>query len=139
MRIKKTEKFYLIRLDKGDEIITVLKKICQKYKIKAGLISGIGALGKVTIGNFNPINKKYTSKEFIGNFELVSFSGNVSVFGKETYLHLHAILADPRMRCFGGHLNSGVVSATFEGIIISSPGKIDRKFSPEVGLNLLKI
>ena len=39
---------------------------------------------------------------------------------------------------FGGHLNRAVISATCEMIVRELPGSVDRAFSTEIGLNLLK-
>ena len=39
---------------------------------------------------------------------------------------------------FSGHLNSAYVSATCELVIDVAEGRVDRKFSDEIGLNLLE-
>lgn len=46
--------------------------------------------------------------------------------------------ADGEGRVFGGHLNRAIVSATCEMIITVSEGRIDRKYSQDIGLNLLE-
>jgi uncharacterized protein len=46
-------------------------------------------------------------------------------------------IADKENKSMGGHLNSAIVSATFEGVIEIIDGEIDRKFSDEIGLNLI--
>lgn len=139
MKIKKIYNKFIIRLDKGEEIVASLKKICQDYKINLGSISGIGATNKATIGLFDVESKKYHPKELIGNYEIASLYGNVTTMNKEVYLHLHINLCDSNYNSFGGHLNSAVVSATFEGIIEIIDGQIEREYNNETGLNLLKI
>jgi predicted DNA-binding protein with PD1-like motif len=52
------------------------------------------------------------------------------------YLHCHVNLGNEEFGSHAGHLNSAVVSATFEGIIDVIEGKVERKFSEEIGLNL---
>ena len=54
------------------------------------------------------------------------------------YTHLHMSAGDDQGRVFGGHLNRAVVSATCEMLVRVLPGAMDRAFSPEIGLNLLK-
>ena len=46
--------------------------------------------------------------------------------------------ADSKGHVFGGHLNSAYVSATCELVIDVAEGRVDRKFSDEIGLNLLE-
>ena len=40
--------------------------------------------------------------------------------------------------CYSGHLNKGVIGATAELFVNIIDGKIDREFSPEVGLNIIR-
>ena len=57
----------------------------------------------------------------------------------KVYLHLHANLCNAEHKSFGGHLNSAVVSATFEAVIDTIDSEIDRVFDGKIGLNLLNI
>lgn len=138
MRFKKLGNKFFVRLDRGEEICETLKKFCGQQKIKAGSVRGIGAVNKIVLGLFDPQTKKYHSQEFAGNYEITPLEGNVSTLKNEVYLHLHINLSDKKHRSFGGHLNSAMVSATAEIIIEKASGKIERGFSPEIGLNLWK-
>lgn len=129
---------YIIRLEKGEEIIESLTKLCKDNNIKLGLVSGIGAVNKITIGAFEPDTKKYHQKEMEGIFEIIALTGNTSTMNDEVYLHLHITVSDHDCQAFGGHLNKAVISATAEIIIDTMDGQIDRAFSDEIGLNLLK-
>ena len=137
MLTKKFNNKIIVRIDKGEEIVESLEKICEKNNITLGSISGIGATDKVKIGLFDVSTKKYHSKELIGNYEIAPLSGNISTMDNKTYLHLHINLCDSNHNAFGGHLNSAIVSATFECVIDIIDGQIDRKFSEEIGLNLI--
>ena len=139
MKFKKFKNKFIIRIDKGEEVVETLKKFCEDNKINLGSITGIGATNKATIGLFDVETKKYYSKELTGNYEITNLSGNISKMNNEVYLHLHINLSDSEHKSFGGHLNSAVVSATFEGIIEVIYGSVEREFSEEIGLNLYKI
>ena len=137
MKSKKFGNKWVVRIDKGEEIVQTLKKFCQENKIKLGIINGIGAVNKITIGLFETKTKEYHTKELVGDYEFTSLMGNISTMNGEVYLHLHINLADSNHNTFGGHLNSAIVSATGEITIEEIEGEIERKFNEEVGLNLL--
>ena len=129
----------IFRLDKGEEIVSSLEKICQILRINLGTITGIGATDKATIGLFNLSTRKYESKELIGDNEIAPLYGNISLMNEKIYLHMHANLCNSEHKSFGGHLNSAIVSATFEGVIDIINGKINRIFDEKTKLNLLNI
>ena len=129
---------YIIRIDKGEEVVETLKKFCTKNNLKLGTITGLGATNKVTIGLFEAQSKKYFSKELIGNHEIAPLYGNITTMNGEVYLHLHVNLGNDEHKSFAGHLNSAIVSATVEVVIDAIEGEVEREFSDEIGLNLLK-
>lgn len=138
MEFKQFGTQYILRIDKGEELIESLKKFCHEQQVKLGTVSGIGATNKITLGLFETKTKKYLQKELSGDFEICPLSGNITTMNGETYLHLHINLADKEQHSWGGHLNKAYISATFEGVIEKIDGKVGREFSEEIGLNLLK-
>ena len=138
MEYKKFNNKYIVRVDKGEEIVATLKKFCEDNNIKLGTITGIGATNNAKIGLFNVEEKKYYSKELTGDHEIAPLYGNISTMKGKVYLHMHANLCDQENKAFGGHLNSAVVSATFEAVIDVIDGEVDREFNEEIGLNLYK-
>ena len=139
MNYKQFNNKVVVRIDKGEEIVDCLKKICKEINIKLGSIVGIGSTDKVTIGLLNTKTKKYQSKEFTGDHEIAPLVGNISMMNGEVYLHLHVTICNVEHKALGGHLTSAVVSATFEGIIDIIEGQVTREYNDEVGLNLLKL
>jgi predicted DNA-binding protein with PD1-like motif len=129
---------YVVRLDKGEEVVETLKTFCKGRNISLASVSGIGAAGEVEVGYFHTLDKKFISRTFTGDLEIASLIGNVTLMAGETYLHLHISVADESQQMFGGHLARAVISATCEVIIQSIPGSVDREKSEEIGLNLLK-
>ncbi|MEG6617111.1 PPC domain-containing DNA-binding protein [Peptococcaceae bacterium 1198_IL3148] len=128
----------VLRLDKGEEVVQSIKTICAENDIKLGSITGLGAVNKVVIGLFETDIKHYHSQEFTGDMEITSLIGNISRMNGEVYLHCHATLGNKEFNIIGGHLNSAVISATGEIIIDIIDGEVDREFSEEIGLNLIK-
>jgi predicted DNA-binding protein with PD1-like motif len=139
MNYKQINNKVIVRIDKGEELVDCLKTICKKLDIKLGLIVGIGSTDKVTISLLNTKTKKYQSKEFTGDHEITSLMGNITSMNGEVYLHLHLTICNVEHKAIGGHLTSGVISATFEGIIDIIDGQVTREYNDDVGLNQLKL
>ena len=91
MEYRKFGKQYVIRLEKGEEIVSSIKDLCVKENIKLGSLSGIGAVNKVTAGLFKTGEKKYVSRTYEEDMEIVSLGGNVSRMNGETYLHFISV------------------------------------------------
>lgn len=136
MEYKRFENMVFARIDKGEEIVETLKAICEKEDITLAYVNAIGAVGDVTVGVFKTAEKQYYSNSFKGDFEIVSLSGTVTQMNKEHYSHLHMSVGNEKGEVFGGHLNKAVVSATCEMVINIVNGKVSRRFSDEIGLNL---
>jgi uncharacterized protein len=138
MEFKKFGCKYIIRMDKGDEIIETLKSFCKDQNIKLGSVIGLGAVDRLTIGLFETGIKTYHSTEITGDYEITSFNANISTMKGDVYLHAHICVSDKEYKTFGGHLNKAFISATGEFIVESIDGEVDREFSEEIGLNLYK-
>jgi len=138
MIFKKFGNKYILRIDRGEEVVATLKTFCTDQNITLGAVTAIGAANRATIGLFNTETKQYQSMELTGDFEITSVAGNISTMNGEVYLHLHATLSDAQYHTFGGHLNAAFISGTCELIIDVMDGACDREFSSTVGLNLLK-
>lgn len=130
--------YWIIRIDKGEEIVSTLERFCREKDIRLGTVLGIGATDRATIGLFKTRAKEYVRKEVVGDHEITSLTGNISRMNGEVYIHLHVNLSDEHYRTLGGHLNSAVVSATCEVVVRVLEGQVDREMNEEIGLNLYK-
>lgn len=139
MKIKKFGSSYIIRIQRGEEVVETLEKVCADHNIRLGVVSGIGAVGEATIGLYDVENQQYHSESYTGDMEITSLAGNVTTMNGATYLHLHVSLSDHTHKLFGGHLNRAVVCATCEVFIQTIDGEVDRFKDSETGLNLLKL
>lgn len=137
MEYRKFDDTYVIRLNKGEEVIASLKEICKNEDIKLAEITGLGASDLVEIGVFNVNTKEYKTKIFEGMFEITSLVGNATRKDGEVYLHIHINFGDEDGLVKGGHLVQTRISATSEIILRKINGNVGRKMSDEVGLNLL--
>lgn len=139
MKEKVLEKTVVLRLEIGEDIVSSVKDVCTRRSIKAAHISGIGALKRAVLGVYNTETQAYKSNEYNEFMELTNLCGNVSMMNGESYVHLHATLADEEGRAFGGHLNEGIIGATAEIFITVLDGAIERVHCDETGLNIFDI
>lgn len=138
MEYRKCGDTYVVRLDKGEEILEQVKALALAEHITLAGVQALGAVNDFTVGVFDAAEKQYHANSFQGNFEIVSLTGTVNTMGGEFYCHLHMSAGDARGHVFGGHLNRAVVSATCEMLVTVLPGTVDRAFSEEIGLNLFR-
>lgn len=139
MEYRKFGNDYIVRIDRGEEILESLAKVCNAEHILLGTLTGLGAVGEVTLGVFNRDIFAYEKKDFVGDMEIASCSGNISTMDGQNYLHVHMTVGNPMTGlCQGGHLNRAVVSLTGEFHIHAIQGEVDRKYSDQVGLNLYR-
>ena len=76
----------VLRIQKGEEILTCLKEVCEKEHITLGSVTGLGAVGEVTLGVFNRENFAYEKQTYTGDMEIASCVGNISnMEGKSTW------------------------------------------------------
>lgn len=138
MEYRKFDDSYVVRLNRGEEVITSLKELCDKEDIKLAEITGLGASNLVEIGVFNVNTKEYNTKVFEGMFEITSLVGNATRKDGDVYLHIHINFGDENGIVMGGHLVRSNISATSEIIVRKINGEVGRKLSEEIGLNLLE-
>ena len=128
---------YIVRMDPGEEILKELKVFAEKEEVKLASVTALGAVKDFTVGVFDTNAKVYKSNRFQGVYEIVSLVGSINTMNDAFYCHLHMCAADQEGHAFGGHLNEAVISATCEMVVTCLPGRTDRVFSEEAGLNLI--
>lgn len=136
MKYLKSGNKYVVRIDKGEEVVYQIQKICIENNITAGSITGLGGTNRVVVGLLDTTHNEYVSKQFIGSFEISSLMGNISKMNNEMYLHINIVISDENMNSFGGHLNQCYISSTCEIIIDAIDLEINRRYNQEIGLNL---
>ena len=138
MQYRKFGSKYYVRIDRGEEIMTTLKKFCEQEKISLAEVKALGAIDDFNVGLFDVEEKKYHANHFTFPAEIVSLWGTVTTMNGNVYLHIHMSAGDSHGHVFGGHLNTARVSATCEMVIDVCEGTVERKFSDDVGLNLFE-
>ncbi len=130
---------YVIRLDLGEKIRETLTTFLEQKNIQAGFLYGLGAVSEAKIAHYPLSEKKYNSKNYEGEYEVMNITGNIALVDNKPFLHMHITLGDRDYHAFGGHLEEGIVSPTLELHLTSFPGKLIRTFDEKVGLKLLDL
>lgn len=136
MEFRRFDDTIAVRLDPGEEICASLLELAKHEKVNLAEINGLGAVNDFDIGVFNTQTKEYHANTFKGSYEIVSLTGSLTVMDGKPYLHAHLSAGDDKGNVVGGHLNRAVISATAEIFVRVIPGKVNRKFSEKIGLNL---
>ena len=129
---------YVVRLNRGEEILTALAAFCKAEQIRLGSVEALGAADHVVIGLYDVAAREYHKHAFDGPMEITSLTGNISAKDGELYLHLHINLCREDMSVIGGHLNECRISATCEMFVRKLEGTVERQQDAETGLNLYK-
>ena len=138
MDYRKSGSRYILRLNRGEEIIASITDLCRKENIKAASVNGIGATQSVEAGFYSFQKKKYCGYSINQNMEILSLLGNISTKDGEPYLHLHIVISNDECEAFGGHLTKAVISVTAEIFIDTIDVEINREPDSLTGINLIK-
>jgi len=135
MKWQRTRYGWVVRIDAGEEIVTSLQAFARDRGVRAGLISGIGAVGEAELGFFVRATREYLRRRFTGEHEIGVLSGNFSELDGEPLPHCHVVIAGEDLIAHTGHLFRGVVTVTCEVQVVTDPDVLRRVRRPELGFN----
>ena len=137
MDYRRKDNMIIARIDRGEEVMTAIKAICEKENIRCGMINGLGAADHVAMGAYDVDERKFHGTVIDRAVEVTNLTGNVTTMNGEVYLHIHITVADKTGAAFGGHLNECRISGTSELFIQEIGLNVGRKKDEkETGLNL---
>lgn len=137
MNHRKTDRGYIVILDKGEAVIKSLTRFCQVEGIKNAHFSAIGAVEFVSCGYYSLPEKKYYFKQYEEMLEVVSATGNVILKDGQPFVHLHAVFTDTDNNAFGGHVEEMRVGVTLEVIVTLLDSNLSREHDDNIGLYLI--
>ncbi len=137
MESKRLGDAIVVRLERGEEVLTRLTELCRTEEIRAASLQGIGALKDVELGFYELETRTYHRRTLPEDYELLSMLGNVTRLADDApFVHAHVTLGDMDYKVHGGHMFSGVVAVTVEVVLRPLAGSIARLPNEDVGLNL---
>ena len=137
MQSRRTHYGYALRIDRDEEIFASLRAFAIERRVRAGLVSGLGAVREAELGFF--VAGRYVRRTFTGDFEIGSLTGNFSELDGEPFPHVHIVIAGEDFVAYSGHLFRGVVSVTCEVQVVVDPGVFRRVRRPDLGFNPLDL
>lgn len=137
MDAKRTASGWVLRLDPGEEIGRTLTEWAVRENVRAGSISGIGAVGDVELGYFERERRDYVRRTFPGDHEILALTGNFSERDGQPFPHLHLVLSGPDFVAHGGHLFRGVITITCEIQVIANGDVVRRRAHDALGVAIL--
>ncbi len=139
MQARRTRYGWTLRLDPGEDVVESLAAFAAAEGVRAGLISGIGAVGDTELGFFVRETGRYERRRFEGEHEIGVLTGNFSELDGRPFPHCHVVIAGPDFVARAGHLFAGRVSVTCEIQVVTDPEAQRRVARPDLGFNPLEL
>ena len=138
MEWKKFGDTYIIRMDRGEEILSTLAAFCARENLRLAQVDALGAVDRAVVSVYDVPTRTFFKKEFNEPMEISNLCGTVSSKDGQTYLHLHVTVCDKDLAAHGGHANELRISATCEMVLRTIPGAVERKLDETIGLNVFR-
>ena len=134
---------YMLRLDRGEDVLPAITDFCSRKGILSGSFRAIGAIEQSKIGFYDLPSKKYGSKDYSDAMEVASMTGNIAQVDGKHFIHAHAVLsgiaAGSENQPIGGHVFEAKVAVTLEVHLVAFNESIARELDDEIGLKLLHL
>lgn len=129
----------MLRVDRGEKVMESIGKVAEKENIKAGFVSGIGAVDQAELSYFEVEKDGYNTVNFEEDFEVLSLNGTLSYVDNKPHQHVHMILGREDFSTIGGHLQEATVSITLEVHITVLDTEVNRKPDDKYTIQTLDI
>lgn len=139
MRVKRTGDGFIVRLERGEELIASLTALMEEHDIGSGSVIGLGAVDHARLGCFRVEQRDYVDRVVEGDLEVVGLTGTMSWYDGSPFPHVHLMLTDDGFRATGGHCFEARVSATLELVVRAWDQRIERRADPSLGLHVLDL
>ncbi len=133
---RKVDHIYIVSLDNHSNIVEGLTDFIHNQNIRAGEVTGIGAVSEATLRFFNPATQQYVDKAFKEQMEVTNISGNVSEIEGKPTLHLHITLGREDYTALAGHLLEAKIQGAAEFIFYPLNTRVVKMKNEEIGINL---
>ena len=139
MKIRDIENGFLVRLERGEDLIEQLTALANERDINGAFFHGLGGASLAEIGIYKlSVDKEYHYRVFEDDLEIISLNGNIARDESgEVMVHCHSTISGPDLAAYGGHVKRMVVAGTCEVFIDTRTGDLTRTLDEDIGLKLL--
>jgi predicted DNA-binding protein with PD1-like motif len=130
--------YLLVFTDPDVELIGALNDFAAKYDFPSGRLQAIGSVSAATLAWWSSQTKKVEKTTVTGQFELVSFLGNITSKGDGPRVHAHAVLTGPA-GLVAGHAVALTPCASVEVSITVFDTPVSRVKNPTFDLPIIEL
>ncbi len=130
---------FAVVMEAGDEVLSCLGAFVRNENLTAARLTAVGAFSDVVLRYFDWEKKEYRDIAVDEQVEVASLVGDVALDpqGQPT-LHIHLVVGKGDGSAMAGHLGAAHVRPTLEVMVDESPGYLQKRVDPEIGLALIK-
>lgn len=139
MQYKITDDIHILRINKGEDVVSTLTKHCEDTGIKNALFTGIGAVEWLKCGYYALTEKQYYFTEYDELVEVVSLTGNVMLKDERPFIHVHGVFTNTKNEAFGGHIVEMRAGVVVEVTLTPLSSAITRTHDECIGLYLMDL
>jgi predicted DNA-binding protein with PD1-like motif len=118
------------------EVMQALQDFAVEHNVQSGRLQAIGSVSSATLAWWSNTTKAIEKTTFDGQFEVVSFLGNISANDACPRIHAHTILTGPS-GIVAGHTVSLTPRASVEVSMTVFPTPFERQKSADFGLCII--
>lgn len=131
------QRAWLLVFEAGDRVLEDILSFAAEAQLRAGRVSGIGALSEAEIAFFDRDSRRYEEIPVGEQVEVLAMLGNITLGPEsERRAHLHVTLGRRDGSTLGGHFINGTVWPTLELFVIEMTSEVRRVLDLESGLPL---
>ncbi len=130
----------LVRLPRGADFFSSLRRLCTERDVSAGWVQGLGAFEWCELAEYDQHTLRYRPARRIERpLELLHLEGNVSSGQEGPFVHAHVVVSyetPEGIRVLGGHLTAARVFACELRLTAFEDIDLSRHLDPATGLSL---
>ena len=131
--------YLLVFIEPDIELIAGLTDFATQMNIASGRLQAIGSVSAATLAWWNAETKLVDKYPVAGQFELVSFLGNITSQPDGPRIHAHAVLLTGPGGVVAGHAVSLTVRASVEVNVTVFDQNVSRVYNDNFGLWIIDL